>query len=131
MTGEATSARSGLVVRFQDWAEELIYKLNEREHWLFRVYDWSNEVFAGLRFRGLRRRASTLDRRFETRAEVAAQIRFLQPEDEEIFAELLAGMDSRYLPPHGLDRGAAVRALRRLSYLSFGIFIEAPYRIYS
>jgi len=124
MTGETTSARSGLVARVQDWAEELIYKLNEREHWAFRIYDWSNEVFAALRFRRLRRRALSLDKSFETRSGIAAQIRFLHPEDEEIFAELLSGMDFSHLPPHGLDRGAAARVLRRLSYLPFGIFIE-------
>jgi len=108
----------------QDWAEELVYKLNEREHWIFKLYDWSNEVFATIRFGGLRRRAGELDVAFETRKGVAARIRFLQPTDEAIFTELLESFDARYLPPHPTDRGSAAAALRRRSYLPFGIFID-------
>ncbi len=112
------------VAGLQNWAEEVIYRLNERGHWLFRVYDWSNEMFAALRFSGLRRRAGTLDVPLQTRKGLAARIRFLHPEDEVMFADLCASLRARYLPPHPLDRGSAGRALRRRSYLPFGIFVE-------
>jgi hypothetical protein len=108
----------------QSRAEELVYRLNERGHWLFRVYDWSNEVLAALRFAGLRRRAAALDVPLHTRGGLEARIRFLHPEDEGTFADLCASLDARYLPPHPLDRASAGRTLRRRSYLPFGIFVD-------
>jgi hypothetical protein len=45
---------------FQDRAEELIYRLNEADHWIFRLYDWGNEVFAAIRLSGVRRRYATI-----------------------------------------------------------------------
>ncbi len=53
-----------------------------------------------------------------------ARIRFLTPDDEGAFAVLLSRFDSRYLPPHAIDRDSAARVLRRRSYLPFGIFVE-------
>jgi RimJ/RimL family protein N-acetyltransferase len=113
--------RSGGV---QNWAEEFVYRLNERGHWLFRLYDWSNELFAALRFGSLRRRASTLDVPLQIRIGLEARIRFLHSEDEDAFADLCASFDARYQPPHLLDRVSVARALRRRSYLPFGIFVE-------
>jgi len=110
--------------RLQNWAEELVYRLNENDHWLFRVYDWSNEVFAALRFSGLRRRAGTLDVPLQTNKGLEARIRFLHPDDEEAFADLCASFDAHYQPPHPLDRASIARTLRRRSYLPFGIFVE-------
>jgi hypothetical protein len=123
-TSPAADAPKSLPARLQDLAEELIYKLNVKEHWIFKIYDFSNEVFASIRFRGLRRRAGKLDIAFETRTGVAARIRFLHPEDTVIFQELLASFDSRYLPPHPCDARAAAAVLRRRAYLPFGIFVK-------
>lgn len=122
MENDELASRSGGV---QNWAEEFVYRLNEREHWLFRLYDWSNELFAALRFAGLRRRASTLDVPLQTRTGLEARIRFLHPEDEDAFVGLCASFDARYQPPHPLDRGSVARTLRRRSYLPFGIFVES------
>lgn len=119
MTGSGS-----LFSRFQNWAEETVYCLNEADHWIFRLYDLGNELWAGLTFRGVRARAAELDEQFQTRHGVEARIRFLQPGDGEIFAELLSSFGSRYLPPHPTDAAAAKRALRRRSYLPFGIFVE-------
>lgn len=124
MTVSAPSPQSGFLARLQNRAEEAIYRLNEANHWIFRVYDWGNELFAGLRFRGVRRRAGTLDAALRTDAGIGARIRFLTPADGEIFAEFLGRLNARYLPPHPLDRTAALRGLQRRSYLPFGIFVD-------
>jgi hypothetical protein len=29
----------GFIARIRDRAEEIIYQLNERQHWIFRIYD--------------------------------------------------------------------------------------------
>jgi len=118
-----TTERKRLSVRLLDAAEEWIYQLNERDHWIFRIYDRGNEVYASLFMRGVRRRASALDSGVTIADGTAARIRFLAPADEEAFADLLAKFTARYLPPHPVDRQAAARALRRRSYLPFGIFI--------
>ena len=115
--------RQSLKARVLDAAEEWIYRLNEREHWIFRIYDRGNELYAALFMRGVRRRASQLDVAVEAGSDARARLRFLTPGDGAIFAELLASLKSRYLPPHPLDRRAAERALRRCSYLPFGIFV--------
>lgn len=112
------------LARLQNWAEETIYRLNEAEHWIFKIYDFGNEVWAALTFRGVRARASKLDQRFTTRHGVEGRIRYLEPSDEEVFAELLSSFGSKYLPPHPTDGEAAKRALRRRSYLPFGIFVD-------
>lgn len=114
---------AGLRARLLDRAEEALYRLNERQHWLFRLYDRANELWAMLRFRGVRRRAARLDRAIRARAGIDARIRFLTPADEPAFAGLLAALDARYPPPHPIDRISAARALRRASYLPFGIFV--------
>ncbi len=108
--------------RIQNTAEEWIYRLNEKEHWIFRLYDWGNEVWAALVFRGVRRRAEAFDAPVEAN-EAVGRIRFLATADEEAFATLLASLHAKYLPPHPCDRAAAGRALRRRSYLPFGIFV--------
>jgi hypothetical protein len=110
--------------RIQDWAEEWIYQLNERGSFIFKLYDLSNEVFARIRFGGLRERASRLDVRFKTRTGLDARIRFLQPSDQSAFAEMLSGLKGRYGPPHAVDASGASAALARVSYLPFGIFVE-------
>jgi hypothetical protein len=114
----------GLAARLQDRAEEWIYRLNERDHWIFRLYDGVNEVWAGLVFRGLRRRAERLDVTVAARSGREARLRFLRPADLDAFAAFLAALDVRYLPPHGRDRTAAARALARRSYVPLGIFLE-------
>ena len=114
----------GFYARFRDRAEEWIYRLNENEHWIFKLYDWGNEVWAALRFRGVRRRANALDRSFATGTGVDAHIRGLTTADDEAFVALVAQLDFQYGPPHPVDRAGALRALRRHSYLPFGIFVE-------
>jgi hypothetical protein len=104
-------------------AEEWIYDLNKRDHWLFRIYDFGNEVWAWLVFRGGRRRAQELDVEIQGR-DSTARLRFLREDDYEEFAELLASLDTEHLPPHPLDRATAARALRRVGYLPLGIFHE-------
>ena len=116
--------RPGLRARLQDAAEEWIYRLNERGSFIFRIYDLSNEIFSRIRFSGLRRRASHLDVSFITRTDLEARIRFLRPDDEAPFAEMLSQLDARYLPPHSTDPAGAADALQRASYLPFGIFVE-------
>lgn len=110
----------------QDRAEEWIYALNERGHWLFSLYDRANEAWAALVFRGVKRRAAAIDAEVPGRDGDVARIRLLQPGvDDEAFVRLLEGLARfRYRPPHPLDRDAALRALRRRSYLPFGISYE-------
>jgi len=119
----ASAPHSGFLIRLRNHLEEAIYRLNEANHWIFRAYDLGNELFAALRFRGIRQRASTLDVAFQTAAGTSARIRFLTPNDGVAFADLLARLGARYLPPHPTDRVSALRALQRRSYLPFGIFV--------
>ena len=122
---KASSQNSpNLYQQLQDWAEERIYRLNEKGSFIFKVYDFSNEVFARIRFRGLRKRASRLDVPFMTRTGLDARIRFLQTTDKSSFAEMLSGLEGRYGPPHPVDAIGASTALTRFSYLPFGIFVE-------
>jgi hypothetical protein len=119
-----TAERKGLFARALDAAEEWIYELNERNHWIFRIYDRVNEVYASLVMRGVRTRAARVDVGVTGTDGTAARIRFLTPADDAAFADMLASLKARYLPPHPLDRNTAARALRRRSYLPFGIFLE-------
>jgi len=119
---EAVRAPS-LLARLRDRAEEWIYRLNERDHWIFRLYDLGNELWASLVFRGARRRAARIDAPIQGR-ERAARVRFLGPADLDAFATLLASLDVKYLPPHPRDRAAAARALARRSYVPLGIFTD-------
>jgi hypothetical protein len=112
---------AGLLRRLQDRAEEWIYQANERNHWIFQLYDRWNELWSALFLRGARRRAEAIDARIEGRG-AEAQVRFLRPDDLDAFAGLLARFDSKYLPPHPLDRHSAAEALRRRSYVPLGIF---------
>lgn len=123
MSEASAEPPKGVRSRLLDAAEEWIYRANERNHWLFRLYDRANEVWAAACFRGVRRRASALEETVIGANGAEARIRFLTSEDDAAFAELLAGLDARYLPPHPLDAGAAAAALRRRSYLPFGIFV--------
>jgi len=109
--------------RLQDRAEEWIYRLNEREHWIFRLYDQANELWAALVFRGVRRRAATIEADIEARGRTA-RVRFLGAADTEAFAAFLAALDAKYGPPHPRERAAAARALRRRSYVPIGIFAD-------
>lgn len=117
-------AARGPVAWLLDRAEEWIYALNERGHWLFSVYDRANEWWAWLAFRGVKRRAAEIDSEVPGRDGEVARIRLLRPgQDDEAFAQLLDALARfPYKPPHPLDRAAALRALRRRSYLPFGIF---------
>ncbi len=116
-------AAKGWLARLQDAAEEWLYRANERNHWIFRLYDRANELWARLLFGPLRRRAARVDAPVPGRG-LELRIRFLTPDDDERFAALLARFDFRYLPPHPTDREGALAALRRRSYLTFGIFQE-------
>lgn len=107
----------------QDRLEMWIYRLNEQQHWIFKLYDWGNEVWARVFFRGTRRRASEIDL-VVTVKDVDAHVRFLVPEDASVFADFMSQLDVKYLPPHELDAEVADVALRRRSYLPFGIFVE-------
>ena len=48
----------GLREKLLSRAEEWIYELNERDHWLFALYDHANELWSRLVYRGVRRRAA-------------------------------------------------------------------------
>lgn len=111
------------LARARNAAEMWIYALNERRHWLFGLYDAWNEAWAILAFRGVRRRAADFARELPS-PEGGAQLRRLEPTDVDAFAALLARFDFNHPPPHPLDRVHAARALRRRSYLPFGIFRE-------
>jgi RimJ/RimL family protein N-acetyltransferase len=112
-----TSARERLLSRAEQW----IYRLNERGHWIFRLYDRGNEIWARIYFGPLRRRAAEVDIPIPGKQDVG-RMRLLTPGDLDDFAALLASFDFEYLPPHDLDRANADRALRRRSYIPFGIF---------
>ncbi len=123
MTRADGERKSGLLARMQDRAEEIVYRLNEQNHWIFRAYDLANEIFAAVRFRGARRRAAAIDVPLRGRDGAPARLRFLTDADDETFVALLARLTAaRYRPPHPLDRTSALRALRRRSYMPFGLF---------
>jgi hypothetical protein len=120
----APDARPGAVkFGLQDRLEMWIYRLNEEQHWIFRLYDWGNEIWARWFFRGTRRRASEMDLTV-TVNDVSARVRFLGPEDAPVFAEFMSQLKVKYLPPHELHAEEAVTALGRRSYLPIGIFVE-------
>lgn len=98
--------------------EVALYELNERDHWLFRLMEWCNEVYAAVVFRNVRRHAQEIDETIPGR-DRSFRIRFLRPDDLETFAALISRFDFKYLPPHPLDRRTAQRVLRRASYLPF------------
>jgi hypothetical protein len=103
-------------------AEEWIYDLNARDHWLFRVYERANVWWAQLVFRGVRRRAAAIDAEIAGRDGTRMRLHFLTPADESAFADLLARFDFENLPPHPLDRATARRVLRQANCLPFGVF---------
>jgi hypothetical protein len=124
MTQPSTPQRGGVLARVRDRAEEIVYRLNEANHPIFRAYDLANELFAAVRFRRVRRRAAAIDAPLRARNGTEARLRFLAAADTEPFVELLDRLAAvRYRPPHPLDRAAALRALRRRSYMPFGIFV--------
>lgn len=104
--------------RLADALEVFLYELNERNHWLFRFMEWCNEVYARVVFRGIRRDAQAIDDTIQGR-DRSYGIRFLTPDDLEMFVSLIARFDFKYLPPHALDRRTAEGVLRRSSYLPF------------
>ena len=124
MSDPAPNEPRGLRGRLLDAAEELIYQMNERNHWLFRVYDAFNELWASLVFRGVRRRAAEIDLVVSGSEKTEARLRFLTEADDEVFTELMASLSSKYLPPHPIDAATCARSLRRRSYLPFGIFVD-------
>jgi RimJ/RimL family protein N-acetyltransferase len=109
------------LARARNAAEMCVYALNEKQHWIFGIYDAWNEAWARLWFHGVRLRAADFGHELSG-CEPGVRLRLLVPSDLDKFAALLARFDFRYLPPHRLDRAAAARALRRRSYLPFGIF---------
>ncbi|MBW2286726.1 MAG: hypothetical protein JRG80_08215 [Deltaproteobacteria bacterium] len=117
----AAQGPSSLGGRLRGAAEEWIYDLNARGHWLFGAYEWLNVQCARLVFRGVRRRAMSYTATLEGKGG-RAEMRFLTPSDEEGFAALLSRFDFAHQPPHALDAVTAGRVLRRTSYLPFGIF---------
>lgn len=46
--------------RLGDALEVWLYELNERNHWLFRLLEWGNEIHSRIVFRGVRRRAALI-----------------------------------------------------------------------
>jgi hypothetical protein len=114
----------GALERLLCRAEEWIYDLNARDHWLFRLYEWGNVAWAWLVFRGVRRRAAAIDTPLTSRDGVRMRFRFLTPADEDAFAAMLARFDFENLPPHPLDRASAARVLRQANCLPFGYFDE-------
>jgi hypothetical protein len=119
----ATQGPSSLSRRLRDAAEEWVYDLNARGHWLFGAYEWLNVQCARLVFRGVRRRAMRYTATLEGN-NGRAEMRFLTPADEAEFATLLSRFNFDHQPPHALDAVTAGRVLRRASYLPFGIFFE-------
>lgn len=120
----AAASSKPLLARLQDAAELWIYALNEKQHWIFRVYDAFNETWARLVFRGLRRRAAAFSQDLTDHG-ASGTLRLVKPSEIESFAEMLEAISGlKYLPPHPLDRKHAEQALRRASYLPFGIFQE-------
>jgi hypothetical protein len=105
-------------------AEEWIYDLNARDHWLFRVYERANAAWGWLVLRGVRRRAAAIDAELRSRDGARMRLRLLTPADEAAFAAMLARFDFENLPPHPLDRATAARVLRQSNCLPFGIFDE-------
>lgn len=122
MISGKTETAAGLVGGIRNAIETKLYDLNERNHFLFRLLERANDLWAGLAFRGVRRRARKLDDVIRGKNS-AARLRFLTPEDLDAFAELLARFDFKYLPPHPRDRQTAARVLRRAGYLPFGVFL--------
>ena len=123
MASPSPSAPDSFSVRLLNRAEEWIYRLNEKNHWFFRLYDLGNEWWARLTFRGVKRRAGGIDVELQGRDGVG-RMRLLTPADDDVFASFLAEFDSKYGPPHLRDRATAERILRRASYLPFGHFVE-------
>jgi len=117
----AAQGPGSLAARLRNAAEEWIYDLNARGHWLFNAYEWLNAQCARLVFRGVRRRAMRYTATLEGKGE-RAEMRFLTPADEVAFAALLSRFDFAHPPPHALDAATAGRVLQRASYLPFGIF---------
>jgi hypothetical protein len=123
MPASTSAPPPGLLAGIQQHAEEWIYELNERDHWIFRIYDRVNEAWAAVALRAIRQRATRLD--VIVRAgETAARVRFLTPGDLPAFAALLGRFDVKYLPPHPLDAASAARALARRSYIPLGVFVD-------
>ena len=114
----------GLLERWLCRAEEWIYELNARDHWLFRIYERANVAWAWWVFRGVRRRAAAIDAELVSKDGARMRLRFLTPADEPAFADMLARFDFENLPPHPLDRATAARVLRQANCLPFGIFDE-------
>jgi hypothetical protein len=112
-----SSAWERVLSRLEEW----IYALNERDHWIFKLYDAANGLWARLFFGGIRRAAAGFDEPLEGKG-IEGRMRLLTPDDLDAFAALLAAFDFEYLPPHALDRETARTALRRKSYLPLGIF---------
>jgi hypothetical protein len=112
----------GALARLLCRAEEWIYDLNARDHWLFHVYEQANVLWARIAFRGVRRRAAAVDTELVARDGARVRFRFLTPADEAAFADMLARFDFENLPPHPLDRAAAGRVLRQANCLPFGYF---------
>jgi 4-amino-4-deoxy-L-arabinose transferase-like glycosyltransferase len=112
-----------MVKRILDAIETRLYELNERNHPFFRFLEWVNDLWARVVFRAVRRRAHKIDDVITGR-DNAGRLRFLTPDDLDVFADLIARFDFKYLPPHPCDRETAARVLRRPSYLPFGIFVD-------
>jgi hypothetical protein len=111
-------------------AEEWIYDLNARNHWVFRVYDWGNEIWARIALRGVKRRGAAHRETIQGRKHTAL-LRPLTIDDIDGFSALLATFDFRHLPPHPLDRPSVERALRRSSYLPYGVEREGQLVAYA
>jgi len=115
-----------------DRLEEWIYRLNEKDHWIFRLYDLGNEIWARLVFRGVRKKAESINEEISesgggqnsTEAGDEVHVRFLSDKDAPAFAEFCGKLSTRYLPPHPLDPASARAALKRQSYIPLGIFLN-------
>jgi len=111
----------GSVQKVSEALETWLYELNERDHWFFRLLESVNDVYAGLIFPGVRRRAALIDEPIRGRNR-EYRMRFLVADDAEILIELFAQFDFAYSPPHSLDADAVRGLLARPSYLPFGLF---------
>ena len=111
----------GSVQKASEALETWLYELNERNHWFFRLLEAVNDLYAGLIFRGVRRRAARIDESIRGR-DREFRMRFLVAADAPILVELFAQFDFAYSPPHSLEADAVQGLLARPSYLPFGLF---------
>ena len=116
----------GSVQKASEALETWLYELNERNHWFFRLLEAVNDLYAGLIFRGVRRRAARIDESIRGR-DREFRMRFLVAADAAILVELFAQFDFAYSPPHSLEADAVQGLLARPEFAK-EVAVSAPLR---